>query len=559
MLSYDDRVSTPQMAKRPPAIPNGLIEDLKLNLAHRNVSRGMGLLDAHEHLIASFDPKQPNAAGLAAYVAQWVDVGYRSPALLESMLCRFPKEVRSDLPVRDYLLLRMAEGALALAQDRPDDARFHFDFVLAMREEVTDQVTVSLAHYWIARCQRRKGEYDDALKHAGIAGKIALDLGFPLMAAVMQVLESWLHFQKGARRDALQLLGQAEEALRPTDDYITLGNIYSAHGRMIRRKGQYKEALNFYTQAIEQFRKRSSGHNNLARSQANIAHVQRLIALQISRQIDAAKARRKNKKTAPSPGAGKWQSQIEQCEWFRKQAFANLDQAEEIYRRNHQHHGIGNVYENRGLLYLDMGELDQAAGQADHVYKLGREAKDYILIARGRQLQCAICLARLEEEIEDDTHSWEVANEARDYARQAVEAARHTQNHRLLARAYVWAGLSAAHPLIDDLPDARHFYSLTESQLRTVDYEDQWEELQHLREMVESRGGIDVQLRAWSQGNTDGKTFQQMTEQFAEIMIPLVWKDEKQKIARVASRLRISPKKVRRILSKLGLLRNGVR
>src|SRR5258708_20049201 len=168
------------------------------------------------------------------------------------------------------------------------------------------------------------------------------------------------------------------------------------------------------------------------------------------RQIDAAKARRKNKKPAPSPGAGKRQSQIEQCEWFRKQAFATLDQAEEIYRRNHQHHGIGNVYENRGLLYLDMGELDQAAGQADHVYKLGREAKDYILIARGRQLQCAICLARLEEEIEDDTHSWEVANEARDYARQAVEAARHTQNHPLLALAYFCARLTPPPPLTTD-------------------------------------------------------------------------------------------------------------
>jgi tetratricopeptide (TPR) repeat protein len=300
-------------------------------------------------------------------------------------------------------------------------------------------------------------------------------------------------------------------------------------------------------------------HNNLARSLANIAHVQRLIALQISRQIDAAKARRSKKKAVPPDGASKWQSQMEQCEWYRRQAFDNLDQAEGIYRRNHQHHGIGNVYENRGLLYLDMGELDRAATQADHVYKLGKEAKDYILIARGRQLQCAICLAKLEEEIEDDSHSWEIANEARDYARQAVDAARHTQNHRLLVRAYVWAGLSAGHPLINDLADAKHYYSLTEPQLRAVDYEDQWEELQSLREMVEARGGINAQLRSWSQGNTDGKTFQQMTEQFAEIMIPLVWKNEKQKIARVASRLRISPKKVRRILIKVGLLKNKPR
>jgi tetratricopeptide (TPR) repeat protein len=344
--------------------------------------------------------------------------------------------------------------------------------------------------------------------------------------------------------------------LRHTDDYITLGNIYSAHGRMIRRKGQFKEALDFYSRAIEHFKKRSSVHNNLARSLANIAHVQRLIALQISRQIDSAKARRTRNTAGLPAGANKWQSQRDQCEWYRAQAFSNLDQAEEIYRHNHQHHGIGNVYENRGLLFLDTGELDQAAAQAEMVYQQGKEARDYILIARGRQLQCAICLTKVEEGIEEDSHSWEIANEARDYARQSVEAARHTQNQRLLARSYVWAGLSAGNALIDDPADAKHYYELTTSLLRAVDYEDQWEELQRLREMVDSRGGINTQLRAWSQGNTGGKSFQQMTEQFAEIIIPVVWKNEKEKIARVASRLRISPKKVRRILMKLGLLKN---
>ncbi|HWZ41901.1 MAG TPA: hypothetical protein VNW97_00415 [Candidatus Saccharimonadales bacterium] len=536
--------------------PDSLLQELKLNLVARNISQGMALLEKYSDLVANLDPERWNAAGLAAYLAQWVDVGYLKPGLMEAVLGRFSREARSRLPVGDYLQLRMAEGALALSQDRPDDARCQFEFVLSLQEEIADRTLVSLAHYWKARCHRRKGEYDDALKHAAIARNIALELGYERMAAVMQVLESWLHFQKGMRREAILLLDRSEEVLRHTDDYITLGNIYSAHGRMIRRKGQYKEALDFYSQAIQHFKKRSSVHNNLARSLANIAHVQRLIALQISRQIDAAKARRTRHAAGLPAGANKWQSHLDQCELHRAQAFSNLDQAEEIYRHNHQHHGIGNVYENRGLLFLDTGELDQAAAQAELVYKLGKEANDYILIARGRQLQCAIGLAKLEEGIEDGSHSWELANQARDYARQSVEAARHTQNQRLLARSYVWAGLSAGNPLIDDPADAKHYYELTTTLLRAVDYEDQWEELQRLREMVDSRGSMNAQLRAWSQGNTGGKSFQQMTEQFAEIIIPVVWKNEKEKIARVATRLRISPKKVRRILMKLGLLKN---
>ena len=47
-------------------------------------------------------------------------------------------------------------------------------------------------------------------------------------------------------------------------------------------------------------------------------------------------------------------------------------------------------------------------------------------------------------------------------------------------------------------------------------------------------------------------TFQELTEQFAEIVIPKVWEKEDRKVARVAKRLSVSPKKVRRILARAG-------
>jgi hypothetical protein len=52
------------------------------------------------------------------------------------------------------------------------------------------------------------------------------------------------------------------------------------------------------------------------------------------------------------------------------------------------------------------------------------------------------------------------------------------------------------------------------------------------------------------------KTFQQVTEEFAEIVIPKVWQREGRKISKVAGCLSISPKKVRRILRMAGLLGN---
>jgi tetratricopeptide (TPR) repeat protein len=536
-------------------VPLHFLRALKTHLVMREVSNGIALLDSHQQLFTTLGPLQPNAAAIVGYIAQWVDIGYSSPDLLEQLLARFSRERRAALSLADYLQLRMAEGLLALLRDHPDEALKHFDLVLSMQEEIEDKELVAIAHFWNARCHRKKGEYDEALRRAGVGRELAQDLGFPKMAAVMRVLESWLLFQKGQYREAARILDQAEAVLRATDDDITLGNIYSAHGRMIRRQGRYQEALKFFSKSIEHFQKRNPQHRNLARTLTNIAYVQRLVALQISRHIDAERERRQGNKTSVS--GGHKQSQLRQHEELRAAAFANLDRAEKIYHLHEHHHGIGSVMENRGLLCFDVGDLDNAGTNAARAYELGKEANDSILMARARLLQCEVEMGKLEEEIEGSTHAWEHAQAARDYSHEAVEAAKHTQNHRLLARAYIWRGLTSCHPVVHDMEDARRCCELANSFLKSVDYDDLWEELQMLKQKVMPRGNIDPLLRAWSQGITGEETFQELTEQFAEIVIPKVWEKEGKKIARVAKRLSVSPKKVRRILARAGKRKSG--
>jgi tetratricopeptide (TPR) repeat protein len=542
--------TTQREIENSPDIPHRLLQELRQNLALRQVSSGIALLDEHVHLFSSLQPSQANAAAFVGCLAQWVDVGYGEPGLIEHLLARFPRDKRGQLPLSDYLQLRMAEGLLALLRDHPDEALSQFDLVLSMQEEIGDKEVVAIAHFWNARCHRKKGEYDEALKRAGVGRELAQALGFPKMAAVMRVLESWLLFQKGQYREAERILDQAEETLRSSDDDITLGNIYSAHGRMVRRQGHYQEALKYFSRAIEHFQKRNPQHRNLARTLTNIAYVQRLISVQIGKQIDAERERRQSSKA--SIARGQKQSLLRQHEELRGSAFANLDMAEKIYRHHDHHHGIGSVLENRGLLYLDVGDLDNAGAQAGQAFELGKEVNDSILMARARLLQCEVANGKLEEEIEGSTHSWEHAQAARDYAREAVEAAKHTQNHRLLARAYIWRGLTASNPAIHDLDDARRCCDLANSFLKAVDYDDLWEELQMLKQRVMPKGSIDPLLRAWSQGITGEETFQELTEQFAEIVIPKVWEKEDRKVARVARRLSVSPKKVRRILARAG-------
>jgi len=220
----------------------------------------------------------------------------------------------------------------------------------------------------------------------------------------MRVMESWILFQKGHRRDATRVLEQAEVVLRDTDDHITLGNIYSAHGRMIRRQGRYNEALKYFAKAIDHYQKLSLQHRNLARSLANIAYVQRLVAQQIAKQIDAEAEERRKTRASSSEASGKKKREL--YEQLRGDAFANLDEAEKIYRHHEHHHGIGSVYENRSLLYLDSGELDKAAEQAAAAYELGRQESDAILMARSRLLQCMIENERLVEGVDG---AWEHA------------------------------------------------------------------------------------------------------------------------------------------------------
>lgn len=554
---YDSALVTTAPVKRNPDIPGQLLQELRQYLVTRQVSNGTALLDGHAHLFESVHPDRPNAAALVGAIAQWVDIGYRGPELLDQLLARFPKAQRGTLGLRDYLQIRMAEGLLALLRDHPDEALRHFDLVLLLQEEIEDKEAVAIAHFWNARCHRKKGEYDEALRRSGVGRELAQALGFPKMAAVMRVLESWLLFQKGHSREALRILDQAESALRDTGDYITLGNIYSAHGRIVRRQGHYKQALQLFTRAIEHFQRANPQHRNLARSLANIAYVQRLIALQIMKQLDTESERLRKNKTKDLGARRRNAKYREEYEELRAGAFANLEQAGRIYRHHNHHHGIGNVLENRGLLYLDSGELDLAAQQAAACYAVGREENDAIVMARARILQCRVEQAQLEEEIESSAHSWEHAQAAREFSREAVDAAAHTQNARLLARAYIWRGLTACNPSIHDLEDARHCCDRAASFMKSAQDEDLLDALQLLKQKIMPPGSVDPSLRAWSRGETGGKSFQKLAEEFAEMVIPRVWEKEGRKVARVAKVLKVSPKKVRRILGRAGKKKTG--
>jgi tetratricopeptide (TPR) repeat protein len=528
-----------------------VLNQLREDVAYRRIESGMRRLDEHRPLLEAFDPCARNGARFLGYLAQWVDIGYGSSELVRRLLAAFPKAARSKLAVSEYVHVRMAEGVLAMAEEEPDEAIGHFDFVLGFEEEVEDKEVFAIANFWKGRCQRKKGEYDDALKFTIKGRGLALRLGYEPMAAIMQVLESWLCFQKGKAKDAVKILAESEAILRGTDDYVTLGNIYSAYGRIAQREARYEQAVGHFLRAIDEYKKRSPRHQNLARSLANLAYSERLIALQLSRRIDSEVARRR---TSGVHGAGQTLLSRERLDQVRADAFVHLDQASEIYAQHPHHHGSGTTHVNRGLLYLDAGEWDRAGTEATEAFTLGREKHDYILMARARLLQCIVENAKLDEEVEEHADPGRHAQAAQEFSAEAVEFARHTQNQRVLARAYIWRGLTMANDFFHNPAAATECCDLAAQALKSEPHDELWEELQMLKTRILGSASIDSTLRSWSQGEVGNKTFQQITDEFAEIIIPKVWEREDRRISRVAARLSISPKKVRRILGRAGLL-----
>lgn len=534
-------------------IPDDFLAQLKKDLVCRRVGRGLARLEEHHHLLQSFDPEKKNAALFAGYLAQWVDVGFQRPAVAKEVVSKFSPAVRTRLPLRDYLHLRMAEGMVAMAEESKEVAIRHFDFVLSLEQETDDEELIAIANFWKGRCLRMKGEYDQALAFAVKGRDLAVALGHPPMAAVMQVLESWLYFQKGDANRAVEILQAAEAVLSKTDDFLTLGNIHSSYGRIARRQGRYQHAIDSFTAAIAQYRKRDPQHRNVARSLNNMAYVKRLIALQLRRKIDADAARRRKAATRGRAGNGggklPYRSRFEQ---LRQEALAELSEAAAIYEQYGNHHGLGSVHLNLGFLHLDNGDLEYAETEAKTALRLGGERRDHILMARAQLQHCMIENARVEEGIGDSTEPGSHARLAQDCAQEAVELAKHTENRRLLAHAHVWQGLTYCNRFFDDPDSARRCYDQALTLSKGDQSENAWDDLQTLKAKVLRGGSVNPTLRAWSQGAVGDKTFRQISEEFAEIIIPKVWEREGRKVSRVATRLSVSPKKVRRILSRVG-------
>ena len=528
-----------------------LVQELNDAIEERRVEKGialLGRLDCKRIILNALGAVQ---APFLLCLAQWVDLGYESAQLVDDLLQQLAPNRRAQMPLRDFLMVRMAEAFAAMAHEDTDRAIELLGFVLGAERELGSEHLSVLAHFWKGRAHRKKGEYQRASEDIVAARQLAQHLELKKLAAAIQIQEAWLAFQRAEPKEAWSLFDQAEEQLRTTDDDISLGNISSARGRIVRRTGEYAGSLAYYERAVAIYQRRNADHRNLARTLVNAAYVKRLLALNLRKQLDTRG--RQQPAAAGSRASNNSGSVKRRYMALCHQALVDLEEAGRIYALHQHHGGTGSVLVNGGHLHLDLGDIERATVEGAKAYDLAHSKHDLILMARARILQADAENARVEEELGEDANIATHAHQARRYAEEAVQLALQTQNRRLLAGAYIVCGMVAASEFFREWEEARRCEMEAAALLRSYDRDHLGEELAILKSKIMRSIGIDETLRAWSQGVVGRKTFQQMTEEFAEVVIPQVWLREGKKVSRVAARLSISPKKVRRILRSVGL------
>jgi tetratricopeptide (TPR) repeat protein len=533
-------------------------DELGRALRLRRIRHGTAMLQSAEGELGGISPQTPHAAGLLLLIAQWVDVGYRDCRVLEELLARFPPCARKSLSAQDYLSLRMVEAFCAFCKGELDTAIGTLDFVLIALKDLPDESLSALAHFWKGRAHRKKGEYEASLGQIAAARELAHASHDRIFTAVIQIQESWLLFQKGQHREALRMLAESESVLKATDHWIALGNIESARGRISRRAGEYAEALDHFIRSVEIYARGDPQHVNLARALVNCAFTRRLLCLQIRRKLDnPAKPSSAVPATGGIPKSESREALRLQYQQLCKVAVSELERAGEIYALHHHKDGIGNVAFTLGYLHLDLGEMDRAVVEAAEARRIGEEQNDHILMARARILSTATENAHVEEQIGEGVDMAVHAANARQFSEEALSLARSTENRRLLAGAYIARGMTAANDFFQDWELAQRCAVEATTLCRPGENDHVIEDLAALKTRVMRAWGINDRLRGWSEGFVGCKTFQQIVDEFAEIVIPKVWLREDKKISRVAALLSISPKKVRRILRNAGLVPNA--
>jgi tetratricopeptide (TPR) repeat protein len=528
---------------------------LREEVLHCRRVRALNWVKHREHLLRSVDPSHPNTPALIGYLAQWADSAGSLAENVAQLLNRIPAPDRALLPLGSYLSLRFAEGVVNFVLGKPDCGDIDFVITVASSGCVAGELRM-LAHLWKAEIARQKGDLNLAAFHARQSNQMAWQSEHPALAARAQAIEALSMLDHGSPH-ALESLRQAEVVLTQSEDSLWVGRVQEGFGRAAMDEGRYQSALEHFTSAKDLFDHCCEPHAELGYAWLGMARAQRLTAARLAGAIDAsAEVRRRSLRSETVEAQASNGPSRQRLEQLRGLALSALAEAEAVFWHITDERATELVALERIALWTDCGDLQRAAEHAHECFVCGKRRKDGLFMAQVRLLQSRIERTCCEEGLGPDvTHHAQCAYE---YAKEALVlalecGAKPCVKRRLLAGAYVSQGLVLMNELFHNTEGARECCHAASEHLVPTERDELWDEYQKLTTKTLHSRSLDSKLRKWAEGLPEGKSFQQITEEFAEMVIPAVWAREGKNISRVVTRLSISPKKVRRILTRVGL------
>jgi tetratricopeptide (TPR) repeat protein len=506
-------------------------------------------------LLRFANPRHSNTPAMIGYLAQWADSGTAVLQVVSELLEHFPASERGKLPVRSYLFLRLADGILECVAGKPADDSF--DFVIAAASGGgTEPEIPALAHFWKAQMQRKTGALDGAVRHANCSREIADRLGAAPLAAQARALEGLAMLDSGAAHGA-ELLRQAEAGLFESEEWLWLGRIEQALGRAALEDGRPQSAVEHFAKAESFFLRSAEPQPELGRTHFEMARAQRLMAVRLAGNIDSiAERRRRSPAGAATENALSSAVLRQRLARLKSGALSALEQAAAVFGSLGDRRALASVCLERAAICADAGDLQKAAEHANLCFAEGARNHDVLLMAQARFLQSRFEKMYYEEALDLDLSAH--VERGYEYSKEALALALRCEaapaiKRRLLTGIYVCQGLLLTSEFFTDKEAARECCRAASEYGRPSKGDELWPDYERLASKTRREGSVDARLRRWSEGLVEGKTFQQITEEFAELVIPAVWAREGKNVSRVVAKLSISPKKVRRILTRAGL------
>ena len=514
-----------------------LVAELSEDLSQRRLDPAFELMQTHKREILTWSRQKrlnPYEPGLAFYLAAFIDVGYPGQKLLNSLLAKYDDSTRVSMPLLDVCYLKASEGIQGMEEDQVKALElFHLILSLAPDLGGTPRATdlLVIVHFFVARCYRKEGHYDETLKHTDAAKALALRTKRHKMLAVVRVSNAWAHARLGELETATEELRLAEEELSESGD-ISVGLIKYYKARLELRRGHYEDADDLFQQAIVHYEK-FPYHINIARICTHRAFAKHLVLLR--------------QRTRLPPG--QLLQSIETAEGF-------LVRAEEIYNKAchyRSRHGLTNIEINRGYLALDVQDFKKAEDHAKAAMALAsvaptRETElevpnnqflDHLAFARANILLCLVYMG--------SSHDHRLIRECAEAARKHASK---TDLTRLKLRTLVFLGKSWLFENPKNATNkvkAREYYEAAKQLQVEGDVDYVIDELKELEDEIHSWSPGRPTLERLARGLRPRDNLQRTILKIKREIIQNLY-DEMQSYSKVATHLDCSPKTVERFI-----------